>query len=71
MQTSIMQTREMLNKILDYLKENGRDIGIAAKKGDKKAKRIIELYELIEARTEPVAIALLEQAITVYKGGGK
>lgn len=56
-----------IKQIMKYLKEHGKEIGYKAKEGEKKAKKIIELYFLVHKRIEPCAVGLLSEAIVEYQ----
>lgn len=50
-----------------YLRRHGQAIGEAARSGDARCNRIVDLYGLIYERPDPVAIAMLEVAIERHR----
>lgn len=57
-----------LNEVYRKLKEEGREIGQAAKNGDERARRVIEMYQfLYKCPGDPCAQALLVESYKEYK----
>ena len=58
-----MNRADFILKVLPILKEKGPDIGNAARNGNEKAVKIMELYNILYNKYEPAVAAQLEKEL--------